>query len=201
MQAVRQCRRTDGGVEGDVATGAGAHEEATGEVSAIAEGEVAPAIRRLVAEPEEGVEGIVVGGREAVLGGQAVVDGKYNGREGGSQASAGSVDGSGGGTEEDESAAVEVKDEGELGSRRGLAGEEEAEGGAAGGIEREVLTEDCGIGGGQERDEIGSSEGAVGIEGDPEQLVGIHGAAAGAWFGCNPPLLGSLRWHEASDKI
>jgi len=64
--------------------------------------------------PEEGVEGVVVGGREAVFGAEAVVHGGDDGRERGGERGAEVVGDDGGGVEEDESAAVDVDDEGDF---------------------------------------------------------------------------------------
>ncbi|KAL3814877.1 hypothetical protein ACJIZ3_016145 [Penstemon smallii] len=64
--------------------------------------------------PEDGVEGVVIGCGESVLRGEAILDGGNHGGELGSDVVAEVVENDGGGTEEDEIAAVEVDDEGEL---------------------------------------------------------------------------------------
>jgi len=58
--------------------------------------------------PEEGIEGVVVGGREAVFGAEAVADGGDDCWKGGGDGGAGVVEDEGGGVVADESAAVEV---------------------------------------------------------------------------------------------
>lgn len=103
-------------MERDVAAGAAAHEEAPGEVGVGGEPWICAGegLEGLVPEPEEGVEGVVVGGREAVLRGEAVLDGEGDGGELGGEVGAGEVEEGGGGAEEDEAAAVEVEDDGVL---------------------------------------------------------------------------------------
>jgi len=129
--------------------------------------------------PEDGVEGVVVGGREAVFGAEAVVDGGDDGWKGGGEGGAGVVEDEGGGVVEDESAAVEVEEEGEfLGG--GRVREEEAEGGVVGGVEGDVDGK-RGFGSGgcwgrrKHRNDVVSGEATVGVEFDFEELVRIHG--------------------------
>ena len=165
---------------GDVSPGAASQEEALGEVHVVAEpGMGLGWVTGLCLGPEEGFEGVVVGGREAVFGAESVVHGGDDGWEGGGEGGAEVVEDDGGGVVEDESAAVEVKDEGEFfGGRR--VREEEAEGGVGGGIERDVDGK-RGFGSGgcrgrrNPRNDVVSGEGTVGVEFIFEQAERIHG--------------------------
>jgi len=165
---------------GDVSPGAASHEEALGEVNVVAEPWMGLIrVTGLGLGPEEGVEGIVVGGREAVFGAEAVVHGGDDGWKGGGEGSAGAVEDEGGGVVEDESAAVEVEEEGEF-FGGGRVREKEAEGGVGGGVEGDVDGK-RGFGNGgcrgrrNHRKDVGSGEGTAWVEFDFEELERIHG--------------------------
>jgi len=165
---------------GDVCPGAASQEEALGEVHVVPEpGMGLGWVTGLGLGPEEGVEGVVIGGREAVFGAEAVVHGGDDGWEGGGKRGAEVVGDDGGGVEEDESAAVDVDDEGEfLGGRR--VREEEAEGGVGGGIERDVDGKrGFGRGGCRGRrnrgNDVVSGERTVRVEFDFKEFKRIHG--------------------------
>lgn len=82
-------------------------------------------ILRLVSDPLDRVYGVVVRRRETVLRRKAVVDGDDDGWKTRGQGNAGVVEDGGGRVVEDESAAVEVDDNGEFGRRgRGRVREE-----------------------------------------------------------------------------
>lgn len=157
-----------------VRTGTAPHEEAGGEIGVVSQpglgiiAAVGP-IEGVIAGPQDGVDGIVVGGREAVLGGEAVVDGDDQGREEGGHAEARFVERPRGCAEEDESTAVEVDDERELGGggggRRERGRTENADGGGGGAVEAAVIEEGGGAGrDGGERGE--TSEGAIWVGND-----------------------------------
>jgi len=94
----------------DVRSGAASHEVTVGIV-----GVVSQPLLWLGFEPVERFEGVVVGGGESVFGGEAVVDGDDDGIGVFCEVYAGVVEEVRGGAEEDEAAAVEVKDEREVG--------------------------------------------------------------------------------------
>lgn len=96
---------------GDVAAGAAAHEEATGEVDPGGEPWIGGGLG-LGSEPEKSVDGVVVGGGETVFGSEAVVDGEDEGGDLGGEGGAGVLEEGGGCAEEDEAAAVEIEDDG-----------------------------------------------------------------------------------------
>uniref|UniRef100_A0A8I7B2B8 Uncharacterized protein n=1 Tax=Hordeum vulgare subsp. vulgare TaxID=112509 RepID=A0A8I7B2B8_HORVV len=124
-----------GDVVDDVAPRAIPAEEAAGEVDRDGD------VRREagVAEVAEHVHAVVVGGRVAVLGREAVVDGDDHGAQLAAEAAAHAVDGRGGSGEQREAAAVEVDEDGERGlpgrrRRRGVDARPEASGGVDGDV-------------------------------------------------------------------
>lgn len=96
----------------------------------------------LLIEPEEAFEAVFVSSRERVLGGEAVIDGNNKSVDVGGQAAEVVVDGKDGGAEMKEGTTMEVEQNGELGGGRGR--QEEAEGGAKGGVKGDIFRGDVG---------------------------------------------------------
>ncbi|XBI53252.1 hypothetical protein VPH35_035498 [Triticum aestivum] len=121
-----------GDVVDDVAPRAVPAEEAAGEVDRDGDvrGEAGGA------EVAEHVHAVVVGGRVAVLGREAVVDGDDHGAQLAAEAAAHAVDGRGGRGEQREAAAVEVDEDGEWGRLRcgGVDARPEVPGGVDGDV-------------------------------------------------------------------
>lgn len=132
-------------------------------------------------EEEERVHGVVVGGGEFVLRGEAVVDrDDCRGAEPAAEAAAERVEVADGRGEKREAAAVEVDDDGELGGG-GVGREVDAR---AGGADVDVLGDDAGEGvgaGGGDGVAAGADDAAalvlaeVGREVEADLGVGIHG--------------------------
>lgn len=132
----------------------------------------------LVADPHDRVHGVIVRGGEAVLGSKAVLDGEDEEAELVGQAGARVVERPGGCAEDDEAAAVEVEHHRELTVIGG--GDEHAEEGLLGWVQRDVPRPGVGgggggIGGSGDRREVGGTgEGAIGVGRYLQELVRVH---------------------------
>lgn len=174
-------------MEGDVAAGACAHQVAARKIGITRDPIVGGGLG-----PQKRFHAVVVGGRETVLRREAVLYGDDEGWGGEGKGRTEVMEHGGGDTEEDETAAVRIDYERQLGGPgggrvEGCAREEKADGGVGGGVDGDILRENWdGSVRVRRRRSLGhfhdAFDGAVGVaaEAHGSEAVGLrHGGSGG----------------------